>query len=256
MSAMKTIEGFITNEEGKLYIEESTGKVYMNKTSLSEVCGVSRSSIDNALEQCTKTLDKYPEGIQGIQNVRKAMYKEGAKGAVLIPEETVVKMVEKYARKGKGEAVNYLMSFALIGFRQATYNALGYELPKLEVNPIKTFPKYERTVSDWLEDRFKKDYKLIEREFRLPSNCRADFLLNNRIIVEVKRIENWKLAVGQVLSYKIELQKLGCKNISTQVELFGTIDTAEQEELREDINKMGVNKVGFITDINLIYDRR
>lgn len=65
---MKRIEGYITNEEGNLYIEEGTGRVFMNQTTLAEICGVSRQSIIKRLKNtCTSESVKDPEGIQGIK---------------------------------------------------------------------------------------------------------------------------------------------------------------------------------------------
>lgn len=207
---MKRIEGYITNEEGNLYIEESTGRVFMNQTTLAEVCGVGQPAISKKLKNSySQESDKGLEGIQGIKNSYSQKVVSIKKVGTLVPEEIVVEFVDYYASKGNKQAVSYLTSFALIGLRQSVYNSIGYELPKLEVNPIKTFPRYERTVSDWLEERLDKDYKLVEREYRLPSGKRIDFLLNGYIILEVKRLDYWTTAVGQVLAYKQELKALG-----------------------------------------------
>lgn len=174
----------------------------------------------------------------------------------LFNENFITDSVTYYANKGNKEAIKWMTAIFKVGLRQSVYNSIGYELPKLEINPIKTFPKYERTVSDWLEERLDKDYKLVEREYRLPSGKRIDFLLNGYIILEVKRLDYWTTAVGQVLAYKQELKALGHTRTSTQLELFGDISFAEQKELRSVIIGTGVNKVGFITDINLKEDRR
>lgn len=121
-----------------------------------------------------------------------------------------------------------------------------------------TFPKYERTVSDWLEERYAGDYDKIERELRLPSGNRIDFLLNDRVIVEVKKLDNWRLAIGQSLAYKSELKTIGYTRLSIHLELFGNIDYLGQHVIRNTIVNMdvGIGKVRFLTDITLLEDRR
>lgn len=256
---MKRIEGYITNEEGKLYIEESTGRVYMNQSAIADVCGVSQPAISKRLKNSyNQNTPKDPKGIQGMKNSYNLNIIKIDDVGTLVPEEAVIEFVDYYAGKGNKQAVSYLRSFALIGFRQATYNALGYEVPKLENNPVKTFPKYERTVSDWLEERYEGDYKLIEREYRLPSGRRIDFLLNGRQIVEVKNVEYWRESIGQLLSYKVELSNITQHKYSVALELFGKdICYNRQKEIREQIAQMKCGiKVRFLPDINLKEDRR
>lgn len=118
---MKRIEGYITNEEGNLYIEESTGRVFMNQTTLAEVCGVSRQSIIKRLKNmCTLGSVKSPEGIQGIENTcNLEVYIDGV--GSLFNEGFVTDCVTYYANKGNKEAIKWMTAIFKVGLRQAVY---------------------------------------------------------------------------------------------------------------------------------------
>ena len=249
------IKGYIYNDNG-FYIEEETENVFINQKGLADLCGITSSSLTRALtvnKPLWKTLES--KGLTGLDTL--------AQNGIgkLYSEEVAMEILDYYAGRGKKEAMNFIRTFARIGFRTLVHSQLGFESKKkmVPMDEIKTFPHYERTISDWLEEFFEAEYKTIEREYRLPNGQRVDFYLDGKVIVEVKRVENWPHSVIQALRYKNQLKAItGRNNFQMKLFLFGSCDILEQREIRQEIKEMkvGIKSVHFLTDVNLLEDRR
>jgi hypothetical protein len=125
----------------------------------------------------------------------------------------------------------------------------------------RSFPHYERTICNALE-RYWKAFYTVERNVRVNNygtHNYIDFILSDKIIVEVKRVDNWREALGQIGEYEILLknQRGKTRRYAKWIYLFGPEISAEQEDhIREIVSTAKNTFVWFHTDINQLPDRR
>ena len=122
------------------------------------------------------------------------------------------------------------------------------------------FPRYERTVCNALERYWKAKYQ-VERNVYvtgLGKRYYIDFVLSDRIIVEVKRVENWREALTQIKLYDTLLKKArkSDQEYEKWIYLFGTEIPQEDEDLIREVLADSGTFVWFHTDINQLPDRR
>lgn len=126
-----------------------------------------------------------------------------------------------------------------------------------EIEDSQAHVKYERTIGTFLRYFYQKG----EFEYPLSTGKRLDIVTNDgKTLIEIKHIDRWEDAIGQLQRYKRQYCKdtyFDKEEIRTEIILFGEDPT---EELREEINEVAadsnIDAVRFITNINLIEDRR
>lgn len=247
-----TLEFYSNTEIRTRYIN---GDRYWNATDMAKAAGGKKRAKSWKNNKDTIEYMQAVEKDIGLSFEDQILTERGTQGSTWIHEELLIKYSQWLSPEFAVWGSKKIKELLTDGFA-ALSDTLKDRIEELQLQLLEArqLPQYERTIADWLESWFDG----CTREYRLSTGERID-IVNGGTIYEVKRIEDWTRAVGQVLSYKLTyLRDTGEPEVSTALILFGNIDSSSHDLnlIRAVCYNAGITQLHFLGNINNLEDRR